>query len=217
MNDVVIGLLGVAVGIYLCLRGHWALRILLAIWGAFLGLSVGGAIVDRITGDGFLSTLLGWVVGIVLALLFAAIAYLYYAVSIFLAMISMGFVLGGTLASALGAEQTWVITLVGLAVGLLLAILTIIADLPAMLLVLLSAATGASMVLGGLMLIFGQATLQEISHGRLDANDHVGWFIAWPVLFVVGVVAQLVNLEQVRGQAIRDADALARPGNPSAR
>lgn len=205
MNDVVVGLLAVAVGLLLCLRGQWALRVLLAVWGALVGLGLGGALVDRWTGDGFLTTLLGWAIGLVLALAFSLIAYLYYAVSVVLGMASMGFVLGGTLASAFGASHTWLLTIAGLAGGVVLALLAIMADLPALLLVVLSAATGASAVIGGLMLVFGSATLDEISEGTLSGGDHVVWYVAWPVVFVVAVVVQLTQLAELRRATLRES------------
>lgn len=205
MSDVVVGLLAAAVGLLLCVRGHEALRALLAAWGALVGLGLGGTLVDRWTGDGFLTTALGWMLGVVLAVLLALIAYLYYAVSVVLAMGSMGFVLGATLASALGAEHTWLLTIAGLAGGIALAVLAILADVPALLLVVLSAATGASAVIGGLMLVFGSTTLDEISEGTLTADDHEGWFIAWPVVFVIAVVIQLTHLAEIRRATVRES------------
>lgn len=79
MTNLVFGLLAIVVGLILCLRGQWALRILIAIWGAFVGFTVGASLVSGITGQGFLDTVWGWIAGVVVGLIFAALAYLYYA------------------------------------------------------------------------------------------------------------------------------------------
>ncbi|WP_181407544.1 DUF4203 domain-containing protein [Nocardioides sambongensis] len=203
MNDIVVGLLAVAIGLYLCLRGHWAMRVLLAIWGGFIGFALGAGIVDNVTGDGYLTTLTGWLVGIVAAVVVAVLAYLFYAVSVVLSMVSMGFVLGATVAAALDVETPWLLTVFGVVAGLLLGVLAVVADLPALLLVLLSAASGTSLVLGGLLLIVDQITLDQISEGRVG-DEHLLWYVAWPVLFVIGIVVQLRDLGDARDRQLRE-------------
>ena len=67
MSSIVIGILAVAIGLLFCLRGVVAMRIVIAVWGAFVGLNLGAGIVSALSGDGFLSTALGWIVGILVA------------------------------------------------------------------------------------------------------------------------------------------------------
>ncbi len=204
MNDVVLGLLALLIGLFLCLRGQWALRILLAIWGAFIGLATGAGLVSAVGGDGFLSTALSWIVGVVLAIVFSALAYLYYAIGIVLAMAAMGFVLGGTLASALGATQNWLITLVGVVLGVLLAILAIVGDLPQILLIVLSALTGASLVVGGLMLLTGTTDTDELTSAETSAADHPLWYLTFVLVAVVGMATQFRQPTVLRGP-VRDS------------
>lgn len=198
MTDIILGILAVLAGLFLCFQGHWAMRVLLAVWGAFVGFAVGAGAVDRIGGDGFLTTATGWIVGFVVAMLFSALAYLYYAVGIVLSMAAMGFVLGGTLASALGASQDWLIVSVGVVVGALLALLAVVGDLPMVLLIVLSALTGASVTIGGLMLIFGVSNTAEITTGDTTAADHPIWYLTFVVLAVVGMVYQFSQISAWR-------------------
>lgn len=198
MNDVVLGLLAIVIGLFLCVRGQWALRILLALWGAFVGFAFGAGVVSAIGNDGFLSTTVGWFVGFVMAILFSALAYLYYAVGIVLSMAAMGFVLGGTLASALGASQDWLITGVGVALGALLAFVAIVGDFPQVVLIVVSAFTGASVAVGGLMLLTGTITTEQLVHADNSAADHPVWYIAFVVLALVGMVVQLRDLTALR-------------------
>ena len=63
MDDVIVGLLAIGLGnhsVFLGLR-IWSL----CIWGFVGGSFVGAATVTAIFGDGFLSTVTGWIVGIV--------------------------------------------------------------------------------------------------------------------------------------------------------
>lgn len=192
MNDVAVGLLAIAVGLLFCFAGGPALRVVISIWGAFVGFVLGAALVTRVFGDGFLSTFTGWLVGFVLAVLFAALAYLYYAVAVLLATISIGFTLGATLMGAIGVSWNWLIILVGVAVGVLLGIVALSANLPALLLVVVSAMAGASAMVTGLMLIVGVIDVEQLSDPDLTASiSHDWWWYAlYLALAIAGVVAQ---------------------------
>ncbi|NED94792.1 DUF4203 domain-containing protein [Phytoactinopolyspora alkaliphila] len=198
MTEILLGLLAVAVGAFLCLRGQWAMRLLLAIWGAFVGFAVGAGLVDRLTDQGYLSTALGWIVAIVSALLFAALAYLFFAVSIILGMASMGFVLGGTLASAMGITEAWGPLLIGALCGAALAILAIVANLPQLLLIVVSSFAGASVMIAGLMLIFDVIDTEAMFDADATARDQPLWYVGGLVLAVIGIVVQLRQAGAIR-------------------
>lgn len=104
MEDVVVGALAILVGAAFCVRGYLAMRLIIPIWGAFAGFMFGAGIVASFTDEGFLGTALGWVVGIALAVLFAFVAYLYYEVSVFIAMAAVGFAIGTSVMVALGVS-----------------------------------------------------------------------------------------------------------------
>lgn len=198
MNDLLFGLLAIMVGLLLCLRGQWALRILLAVWGAFVGFALGAGLVDAVTDEGFLAGMLGWTVGIVLAALFAAVAYLYYVVGVALSMAAMGFVLGGTIASALGATATWLLVLVGALCGVALALLAVLADLPQLILIVVSSLAGASVLVAGLMLVFGVVGSQEVADAAVRLDDHPWWYAAYAAAVILGIVAQVRQADSVR-------------------
>ncbi|WP_129662763.1 DUF4203 domain-containing protein [Phytoactinopolyspora endophytica] len=198
MTDTVLGLLAVAIGAFLCLRGQWAMRLLLAIWGAFAGFAVGAGLVDRLTDEGYLDTALGWIVGVLVALLFAALAYLFFAVSIILAMASMGFVLGGALASALGVAEPWGLLLIGALCGVALAGIAIVTNLPQLLLIVISALAGASVVIAGLMLMFDVVESDNVLDAEATAGEHSLWYVGGLVLAAVGMVVQLRQAGAIR-------------------
>lgn len=183
MQDIAFGILAALAGAYLCFRGQVVLRLVISVWGAFAGFSLGAGLVSGLSDERFLGTALGWVLGFGLALVFAIFAYLYYAVGVVIAMASIGFALGATLIVALGVDWSWVIALVGIAVGALLALLAIRTNLPLILLILLSALGGASVTVTGLMLLFGVIDSANFHDEAFASRIHDDWW--WYLLFLV--------------------------------
>lgn len=198
MDDVIFGLLAIAAGALFCFRGYLAFRIIIPLWGAFVGFSTGAGVVAAVTDEGFLATGLSWVVGIAAAFAFAVLAYLFYEVAVVLLMGSIGFTLGASAMVALNVEWSWVVVLVGVAAGALLALAAIVADLPMVLLVVLSALGGASAITTGIMLLTGALDTADFDTDAVVARaDHDWWWYAiYVVLAVVGLVAQLRAIDR---------------------
>lgn len=199
MENLVIGILAILVGGLLTVAGYAALRAVIAVWGAVAGFLLGAGLVATFTGEGFLATLLGWGVGLAVGLAFGLIAYLYYAVSVVLAMSAIGFTLGSTLVAALGVTWTWLLVLAGVAGGVLLAVLAIVGDLPMLLLTVLGALAGASITITGLLLVFGVLDRTDLADPETTTNLELGWW--WTAGYVALVVIGLVV--QLRDQAAR--------------
>lgn len=151
MGDVVIGLLAIVAGATLCFRGFLAMRILIPIWGALTGFSLGAGLVSAIAGDGYLSTATGWLVGFAVAIVVAGLAYLYYAIPIVMLMGSAGFLLGAGAMVALGVTWNWLVILIGVGCGVALAAFAIAVDLPMLVLVLVTAFAGAMAITSGIL------------------------------------------------------------------
>jgi hypothetical protein len=205
VQDVGIGLLAVVIGSLLCFRGYAALRVVIAVWGTFVGFMVGAGLVASATGEGLLASGLAWAVGVGVGLLFGALAYLYYAVSVVIGMGAIGFALGTTVMVALGVTWSWLVVLVGLTVGILLAILAIVGDLPLVILALLGALAGASTIIAGLLLLFGVIDRQDLASTETTAGLALGWWwtVGYVVLAIAGIAAQLRTAEARRG-TLRD-------------
>jgi hypothetical protein len=206
VDDILAGALALAVGLALCFRGYLAIRILLPMWGAFVGFGVGVAVVSAVTGDGLLATLGSWLVGIAVAVVFAIGAYLYYEVCIVIAMGAAGFVIGSTILAAFGIDWNWVVTLGGLAVGVMFAALAIFADLPMVLLTVVTALAGAATATSGVMLLVGSIDVDELNRrGVLHSFEGAGaWWLVYAGLAVAGVVSQVRVLESLDA-SVREA------------
>lgn len=206
MQEVGIGLVAILIGTLLCFRGYAALRMVIAVWGAFAGFFLGAGLVSGVTGEGFLGSVLAWVVAVGVALLFGLFAYLYYAVSVVIGMGAIGFALGTTGMVALGVDWSWVIVLAGLAVGILLAVLAIVGDLPLVILAILGAFAGASTIIGGLLLVVGVIDRQDLATTETVESLALGWWwtTGYLILGIAGVAVQLRSVEARRG-TLRDS------------
>ncbi|QBJ98244.1 DUF4203 domain-containing protein [Rhodococcus sp. ABRD24] len=204
MADVVIGTLAIVVGAVFCFRGVPTMRFVIALWGAFAGLNLGAGLVSAITGDGFLATALGWIVGILVAVVFSVLAYLYYAVAVTLTMASVGFAIGAAAMAAIGVTWNWVVVIVGALTGVALAVLTLAVNLPAVLLVVVSVLGGAVAVIGGTMLLVGTLDTAEFDEGTLTANITPAWW--WYALYLALVIAGTVAQTRALGRerSLRD-------------
>jgi hypothetical protein len=183
-----------------CFRGYVAMRSIISIWGAFVGFAFGAGLIAGVGDDGFLRTSLAWFVGFVFALIFAAFAYFYYEISIIIAMSSIGFALGAGVMVAANVSWTWLIVLVGVVVGTLLAILAIRSDLPGTLLILLSAMGGASATVFGTMLLFGATNTIEYADAAApqQVDDDWWWYAMYVGLVIVGAIVQAKSLRNLR-------------------
>ncbi|MGH3011016.1 MAG: DUF4203 domain-containing protein [Gaiellaceae bacterium] len=201
MEDWIFGLLVIAGGALFCFLGYLAFRFIIPLWGALVGFSFGAGLVAATTGDGFLRTGLAWLVGVGVAVLFALVAYLFYEVAVVILMGSVGFVLGASLMAALDVSWTWAVVLVGIAVGILLALLAIVADLPMVLLVVLTALGGASAATTGVMLLAGAVGTSEFTEDAVTSavDNDWWWYALYLALAVAGVVTQVRLAASVRG------------------
>jgi hypothetical protein len=204
MNDIVVGIIALLTGAVFCFRGYLAMRLVIPVWGAFAGFLLGAGLVS---GDaGFLGNALGWLVGLGLAIVFGAIAYLYYEVAVILGMTAIGFVLGTSLMVALGVTWSWVIVLSGVVLAVVLAFVAIAGDLPMVLLTVLTALAGASTIVAGLMLLFGVVGVEDFDIGTTtqDVADGWWWFVIYGGLVVAGLVAQFTDVDRRRA-SLREA------------
>ena len=190
MADIILGLLAIFAGGAMLVAGQWVLRLVIPIWGFFAGFVFGAGIVAGFADEHFLGTVLGWVLGLVFAVLFAVLAYLYYYLAIVLAMGAAGFAIGSGIVVAFGISWNWVVVLVGLALGLVVGLLSAFTNVPMLVLVLVGSIAGAVGVTGGVMLLVGSLNSADFSRG--DFTDTVSNSLGWSVLLVVLAIGAIV-------------------------
>ncbi|WP_076259503.1 DUF4203 domain-containing protein [Intrasporangium flavum] len=192
MADIVLGLFAIVAGGFMLFAGQLVLRLILPIWGFFAGFAFGAGLFAELADEHFLGTVLGWVSGFVCALVFALLAYLYFAVAVVIAMAAFGFAIGSGLVVALGISWNWVAVLVGIVVGAALGLVAVVANLPMIVLAVVSALAGAVSVVAGLMLLVGTINSADFTRGDFSQAVHAGWgwYLTLVVLAVIGIVAQ---------------------------
>ena len=205
MRDVLFGLLAIGAGALFCFRGNLAFRVVIPLWGAFVGFATGAGLVASLGGDGFLATWTGWLVGFGLAVVFAALAYLFYAVSVVIAMASIGFSLGASAMLAVGVSWTWVAVLVGLGFAVLLAYTAIVADLPMVLLTVLSAMAGATAITTGVMVLVDEISTRDFTRQQVTATHNEWWVLAMYLALVVSGIVVQARAAGTVGGSMRDS------------
>lgn len=205
MEEIVVGILAIVIGALFCFRGYLAMRMIIPVWGAFAGFMLGAGLVASFADETFLASALAWLVGLGVAVIFGAFAYLYYEVSVFLAMASIGFALGTGAMVALGVTWSWPIVLVGVAVGVLLAIVAMIGDLPMAILTLLTATAGATAIVAGILLLIGEIAVSDLTTDTTTqtVGDDWWWYVIYLALVIAGIVAQLRTGARMRGSLRR--------------
>ncbi|WP_426594183.1 DUF4203 domain-containing protein [Cellulomonas sp. McL0617] len=192
MADILLGILAIFAGGVMLFAGQFVLRLVLPIWGFFAGFAFGAGLFAQAADQSFLGTALGWVSGLVFALIFAVLAYLYYAVAVILAMAAFGYVIGAGLVVALGIDSSWVAVLVGVAVGAIFGIVSVVGNMPMIVFAAASSLAGAVSVVAGLMLLVGSLNSADLTEGSFGSavDASWGWYVLLLALALVGFVAQ---------------------------
>ena len=200
MADILLGLLAIVAGGVMLFAGQFVLRLVIPIWGFFAGFAFGAGLVAELADERFLGTVLGWVLGLVFAVVFAVLAYLYYYIAIILAMGAFGFAIGSGVVVALGIDWNWVAVLIGVVVGLVLGLVSVLGNMPMIVLVVVSSFAGAVGVVGGVMLLLGSLNSADFTAGDFTSKLENGW--AWSLLVLVlafvGIVVQAMQRAQMR-------------------
>ncbi len=193
MDAIVVGIIAVLIGALLCFRGYVTMRLIISLFGAFVGFLLGAGLVAGVTDSGFGQLALSWLVGLVGAVLFGVLAYFSYQVAVVIGMAGIGFAIGTAVMAAVGVGSQGATVVVGLVAGALLAVIAIATDLPAVILVVLTALAGASVTVTGVMVIAGSIGLNRMTVEGVSAEMSRGWW--WYVLYgglaLLGIVAQL--------------------------
>lgn len=192
MFNITVGILAIIAGLIFCFRGYLAMRTVIGLWAGFVGFGVGATLFASITQQGLLTGPLSWVAAIAGALLLAWLAYAFYAAAVIITMGSVGYALGTTVAGLLGLPA-WMYLPAGVAAALLLVLIALVTNLPAVLLIVVAAIGGASAIVTGVAFLVGL-----VPAGNLDPDvvaplieDHTWLAVAHLVLVIAGIVTQL--------------------------
>lgn len=195
MKDLLIGLLASGIGLALVFGGYRIARILIPIWGFFAGFLMGASGVSDALNSGFLGTTMGIVVGLIIGLVFALLAYFFFSLSIILLGATIGYWLGTGFITALGFDKGFLSAMVGITIGVVLAIVSIVINAPKIYLIAITSFGGALATVGGVLVILNKIQIESFSYVVSNQNISlpVFWGIILATLTIIGVVFQAKN------------------------
>ncbi len=201
LEVLLFAVLAIIVGIGLSFMGYAAFRILLPILGFLGGLWLGMDLVSNFAASApILGVSLGLIVGFVLGAIFAAVAYFVYALAIIIFGISMGYALGAGLMLLIGFPPGVMTFVIGIVVAVAMGILFMRTDMPKLYIMAITAFAGASALVAGILVLFGQIPPSQL--GLSFVNAYIGqswfWLLIWIVLGSFGFFTQyqMVKMSQ---------------------
>jgi hypothetical protein len=183
------------VGMAICFSGYRWFLILLPILGFFFGFGIGAQTVTAIFGGGFLSTVTSWVVGFFVALIFAVLSYLFYFIGVALVGGYLGYSLGVGLLGLIGIDFGLLAWLVGMVLGVIFAIGTIVLNIQKYVIIAFTSLAGAGVIVGSFLFVFGVIQPVDIALNAVGKaiKDSPFWLIIFLVIAILGIAAQLYS------------------------
>jgi hypothetical protein len=182
IQTVLVSLLLILLGSAFTFGGYRFFVVLVSIWGFFAGFQFGATIFTNLFGEGFLRTVLSWVVGLLAGLTAAALAYLFYAAAVIMLAGLVGYQLGIGIMAGFGVPEGWLTFLVGLLISLAVVALALYLHLPKLLVLILTALAGAATMLAGVFVALGRISLDSLRSGAVGAILSDSWW--WGLLFL---------------------------------
>ncbi|HEU5345660.1 MAG TPA: DUF4203 domain-containing protein [Ktedonobacterales bacterium] len=208
----------IVVGLAFVFAGYRLFRLLIPFWGFIVGFDVASIVGRAVFHTQLLASFPGWIIAIVVGLIFAALAYVYYYVSVVALAASVGFLLGEALATAFAPTATTVALVVGVIIGLALAALAIRLNAPKALIVVLTALGGASAAITGVLLAVGKVSMAALqasaSGGSLEVIRTTWWLSLLTLALALAGIAAQANRLRARPYTHTYAPTRAPDGRP---
>jgi len=187
-------IIALAFGTLVCFAGYRLFLVLLPIWGFFVGFALGAQTIQAIFGDAFLGTVTSWVVGFVVAVIFAVLSYLFYFFAVIMIAAGLGYGLGtGIMTSFMDMGVIpWIVGIVG---AVVLVAVTIMFNLQKYVIIAATALGGALLAIGTLMLGAQGVAMVDLTDQPVRAMLSAGplWAILFLTLAVAGIVIQIMS------------------------
>ncbi len=189
---ILFAIITIFIGLSLVFGGYRLARFLIPFAGFLAGLSFGAAIVADLSGEVFLGTAFGIIVGLIAGLFLAVIAYLYYNIAVIVLAGTLGYMIGSEFIMFLGLDPGIISVVTGLAVGIFIGLVALMANAPKYVLIILTALTGSVLTIGGMLLMFNQIPLEAFSYtaAKVTISDSLFWSVGAIALLSVGIISQ---------------------------
>lgn len=188
----IIAILAVLIGAAFCFGGWRFFLLLLPVWGLIVGFGLGTEATRALLGEGTFATITSWAIGIVFALVFAVLSYLFWYGAIAILGGTVGYAIGAGAWGIIGNETGVIAFIIGLAVGAVFAIGVLVLNVPRYLVIALTALGGAAVMIAGWFILTGQIPTDNITWTTIGAQigDSFIWLVVWLVLAGLGLAVQ---------------------------
>lgn len=205
LDQIIIGLLAIGVGLAWAFYGLKLFAILLPLWAFLFGLTAGAQWGHDVFGEaGIFATTLSWGIGIVFGIVLAVVSYFWYYAAIVILAGAVGYLLAIGLFAALGLGTGVIVVISGLILGAVFAIATFMLGVPILLVMVFSAITGAIAVVNGVFILIGEIKVGDLTAGLFGSLLHDG-FLATIVFIVLAAAALFYQVRDV-GSSITTVD-----------
>ena len=192
-DSLCLTLFGIIFGLLVVFNGYTIFRSILPLIGAIFGFFLGLQTMFFVFGVGLLSTLTSLIVGVILAVAFAAFSYLFYRFAIAALAASLGYGIGIGIMRWIGLEPGIVIWLVGIVLGAVFIYLTFRFKLEKYVILVETSLVGSAIILSTLLSNTGTTTVISIVGNPI--RELLQYSPLWAILFVIiaaaGVVVQM--------------------------
>ena len=191
--QLLVGILAVVIGLAFAFGGWRFFLLLLPLWGFVVGFSLGTEALRSLFGDGTFATVTSWVVGFVIAVAFAVLSYLFYYVAIAVLAGTVGYAIGASAWGLIGNEQGVIALVIGIVVGVILAVAALALNVPRYLVIALTGLGGAASVVAGWFILIGKVPSDNVTWWEVGQLIRESWFylIVWALIAAAGIIAQL--------------------------
>jgi hypothetical protein len=188
IEGILIGILAIIIGGAWATYGLKAFTILLPIWAFFAGLLAGAEFTQQLLGDGFFATVTSWIVALGTGIVLAVLSYFIYYAAVIILGASIGYALLTGLLANFGMDG-FLATILGIVIGAAFAVAVIVLAIPAVLIVVLSAFSGAAAVVNGVMIALGIIKVEDVNLGLMEGLIKYGAvaLVAWLVVAAAGI------------------------------
>lgn len=196
IEGLFIGVVGLVLGAAFAFGGFRWFMLLLPIWGLFAGFTAGADAVSVLVGEGFLASILGIGVGVVVAIVFALLSWFYWWGAVVVVAGWLGYEAAHWLLVALGMNPGgFVVFLISLAVGAGFALVALAINAPKLVAITITAFAGAAWMTAGLALLPGIIKPDQLASGPIAAIYSQGWLwiVIWVVIAGVGFIEQMMT------------------------
>ncbi len=192
------GMIALLFGMVLAFGGYRLFLFLIPVWGFFFGFGLGAQTIMAISpNDAFLATITSWVVGFIVAAVFAVLSYLFYIFAVAAISFSLGYSATIGVLTAIGMPLaggffTWLIAVV---VGIVLALVVLRFNIQKIVIELATAFLGAGVIVGTFLALFGGLPASQYVQNPVAAALKASplWMIIFILIGVVAFAAQYMN------------------------